>query len=495
MHHRASSWPFALAFGMLAAVLPWLVTYPPLTDLPQHLAQIVSLEKVLGGHGEGLILTPWYYPNTLAYLPIYLFWQVLDPLDAGRAVLSLFLCTSVLASHALAVARSRPIPNWLIATPLVFNASLYWGFLPFLIGWPFFCLYLIVAEWPESHRKSAALMAIAVAIYFSHSLWFLMLNAWVLIVWLRKRALPGLRPLLPLLPAWGMAAAWYPSLAEKRSASVDTAPHWTSLPAERLWPDALADAAFGGVYGNLEVAILLMMGLWMAAAIFQNRKTLTRDSDQPMLVAGLAMFFAYVILPDKYMNTIVFNARWLSFSLALLLIALPAPRLHRVAQRALSVVGAASFLALWLTTCKAWIDFDREDTVGIGEVLAGIKREHLVLGLDFQRGSLNVKGLPTLHFFAYAEVLHGATLSFSFSEHYSGIVQYKGRRETGWKRGLLLEPGQARIAAVRHFDRVVMSGDDSQHDFWSQYLQLEPVGRNNGLWRLYRPRASAIDAE
>lgn len=491
--NRQGHWQFVLAtaVALAAAAVPWFSTYPPVTDLPQHLAQIASLESVLGGHGGGMIMTPWYYPNTLVYLPLYVLWKIFDPALVGRSILSLILFISIAASYALASARRRPIENWLLSTTLIFNVSLYWGFLPFLFGWPFICLYLVLAGKADGHRNAFALTAVALFVYFSHSLWFLMLNAWVFVLWIDRPSVARLRMFVPLLPAWALTAVWYPSLSAMRKATTETAAFWHTFGAERFAPEAFTDAALGGIHGDLEGAILIVICIWMGVGIVQNRRSLAECIDRPLLIAGLLMLLAYLILPNAYMNTIVFNKRWLSFSLVLLLIALPAPRIPGVPQRVFGVIGLACFLALWLSTCKAWHDFDREDTVGFDEVLAGVKRGHRVLGLDFQRGSMNVKGRPTLHFFAYAEALRGASLSFSFAEHYSGIVQYQGVRPKAWKRGLVFDSALASIDDVRHFDRVIMSGDQMQHRVWSGRLQLEAVGSGDGNWRLYRPRTSS----
>jgi len=64
------SWgpPVLLLLTIVVAILPfWVVSVPPSTDLPQHLSQIFLFEETLAGNRPELIVTPWYYPNTLVY--------------------------------------------------------------------------------------------------------------------------------------------------------------------------------------------------------------------------------------------------------------------------------------------------------------------------------------------------------------------------------------------------------------------------------------------
>lgn len=163
------TWPDPLLIvAMIATVMPvWFVAIPPATDLPQHLGQIFLLEETLAGARPELVVTPWFYPNTLIYALLYAFWQLTDPLAAGRITLSVLAGSWVLATYVLCASRQRPVANWLIGVPLVFNFLFYWGLLNFIVGWPIFCLFITVAGSKGARFKPIQLTVIALLLYYA----------------------------------------------------------------------------------------------------------------------------------------------------------------------------------------------------------------------------------------------------------------------------------------------------------------------------------------
>lgn len=176
-----------LMLALVAAVLPfWTTALPPATDLPQHLGQMYLLDQTLAGARPDLVVTPWFYPNTLIYAPLYAFWKLLDPIGSGRLMMSALAASWLCATWLLCATYRRPVENWLLGTPLVFNFLFNWGLLNFLIGWPLFCLLMVVVASPDSRRRSVLLLLVALLLYYAHALWFVMANAWIALQMLQR---------------------------------------------------------------------------------------------------------------------------------------------------------------------------------------------------------------------------------------------------------------------------------------------------------------------
>jgi hypothetical protein len=109
-----------------------------------------------------------------------------------------------------------------------------------------------------------------------------------------------------------------------------------------------------------------------------------------------------------------------------------------------------------------------------------------VLGLDFVQRSEIVCGRPYLQAFAYAQVLHGSRLNFSFAEHHSGIVSFAvedSRRP--WTLGLEWLPHLVKYRDFFQFDYVLMSGSEAIHREIGSLPVLSRV-TSGGIWQLYR---------
>ena len=482
-----SAWrTWAVGFVVLFAVACpfWVVSVPPSTDLPQHLSQIFLLEEALAGGRPDLIPTPWYYANTLVYWLIYGFWQIADPLTAGRLTLSALATGWLLGSYALVRLRRRHIENWLIGVPLVFNFLFYWGLVNFLSGWPVFCLFILVTSGRPGRRQMLLMAGTACLLYYAHALWFLMANLWLIARIVGRQARSWHLSLLPMLPTWVLACIWYPMLtAARRGSGVETGEYWGRMALERLDLNYLANAAQGGLQGSLEPTYLLILVGWMVVAVVTRWRRIDDEADRPLLLAALVLILAFWVLPEKYMNTIFFNERWLPCGLTLLLLALPPPRVPRLYGL---TVGIALTVIFSLATIKSWRAWDEEEMGGFLAAVGQLRQEDRVFGMEMVGGSTFIKGRPGLQLSSYAQALRGCDTNFSFTEHYTGIVQYRNQIPVNPTRKLISFPYQTRPEHLVGFNRVLINGDADAHEFARQRLNLEPMDDNSATWRLYR---------
>jgi hypothetical protein len=181
------------------------------------------------------------------------------------------------------------------------------------------------------------------------------------------------------------------------------------------------------------------------------------------------------------MSTILFAQRWAPGAALLLLLALPMPRLPRLAT-ALPIIALAAVLAV---TCWTWRQFDAE-TTGLEQSLAAIRPPCRLLWLSFSSSEL-MKTHPFVQIGAYAQAIDGCELSFSFTEHRSEIVTLEGQRKITWTQGLEWLPEMARSSDTKQFDSILLEGPEEVHAQLPSVLQIRPL-TSEGRFRLYTPK-------
>lgn len=497
MENDKSNTSTVLVLWLIAAtatIAPyWATTLPLSIDLPQHLAQVWLLDETIAGARTGLVVTPWYYPNTLVYWVLLGYWKLFPPLVAGRIMLSTLAIAWLTGSLALQHYRCRPIENWFIAAPIAFCFLFNWGLLNFLIGWPIFCAFLLVTSSPRFAGQTVVVGCVALLLYFAHALWFLMANAWLVASFANARKARALRLICSTLPTWLLAAVWYPKLADARNSSgIETGLLWGAMPSERLDFEKICNSMLGSITGAPEPVVTLVLLVWIAFGIATGLKYRDRDTDHPLLLAAVLMILGYWAFPETFMNTIFFNQRWLPIGITLLALALPAPPFGRAIAAPL---GVACLIWLSVSTIQAWQDWEDEHLPGFFEALSSIDPNDRILALNLNDGSLYLKGRPGLHLFAYAQTLRHADIFFSFTEHYSGPVQFHPAPPPNRERALVSFPGLATAANTSGYTKVLISGNDTMQHHYEKKLKLVPIEQSAaGLWRLYRTSNQAKSA-
>jgi hypothetical protein len=467
------------------AILPIVLTeFPPSTDLPQHIAQVRLFLDTLKSPG-GPYVIQWLAPNNLVYSLILMLWSVLPVAYVGPAVLVLIIFLWIAAIFLLAAGKGRSTEAAILASLLVFNQSFYWGFLNFMTGFPVFVLWFALttkAPGRRSWKYYAGLVGISFLLYGGHALWLAAGGAWLVLIGLLKKikVKEFLLRLATIIPCGLVALLWYPRLSNSRAASgFDVAPHWSPL-FDRL--SSFVDAAFGGIRGPVEIMVFVFLYGWCGLSVWQNRRRLGGLIEKDMLAAGGFFLAIVIIAPDKFMNTIFFGSRWFPIALIFLLLSLPVPSIRRPSAKTVALAIAAAF---FLITTIAWHKYATEDLSGLRESLEHIPSSSTVLGLDLIKNSEIIKGRPFLQLFAYAQVFKGCELSFSFAEHYSGLVAYKAKREVSWTPGLEWFAAKVKRSDFGFFDYVLVNSLERDHKTLSSFNELLPM-TNSGRWRLYK---------
>ena len=477
-----------LALVTAAAVaLPFaIVRFPPATDLPQHVAQLRLFLDAMGNPHSAYRIQ-WFTPYNLVYALLGIAWVCCGPLTAGRMALLALGLLWVAATHLLAAERRRPPEAAALASLLFFSPILYWGFVSFAMGWPVFLLWLVVTTRAPAERftwrPALALFGGAVLLYMSHALWFAAGMTWLALHSIVFRvpwriAAWRVASVSPILVA---AALWYPHLAASGFVS-DTV--WTSTPIERLSFAWLASTAAGGLRGPAKYAMLATLLGWIGLSAWQHRRTFWYLVDRELLLAGALCSAGALLLPYEYMNTIEFAERWTPPALALLVLAVPRPAVKPLILRA---AACAVVVVFSLSTALAWNRFERTELSGLQESLAALPDSPRVVELDLLKGSAVVDKWPFLHVYAYAQVLHGGTLYFSFAAFAPMPVILKDRRNPPWAAGRAWGAEVKDLADLRFFDFAIVGGDADLQERYAALASLTPVTQD-GVWRLYRIR-------
>jgi hypothetical protein len=88
----SGSWGLLLIASALAAIPVWLSTYPPMTDLPQHAAQVALLRNLHNPafRFSGLFWINWFTPYLLSDLLLYAITSVPGIVTGCKLLVSVF---------------------------------------------------------------------------------------------------------------------------------------------------------------------------------------------------------------------------------------------------------------------------------------------------------------------------------------------------------------------------------------------------------------------
>ena len=465
------------------AALPFLlVKFPPITDLPQHAAQIRLFGEAVG-RPDSPYRIQWMTPYSLVYTVVGASWLIFGPENAGRfGMLAIAVLWTILL-HLLAARLKRPPLAAALASVLFFGHILYWGFYQFAFGWLVFLGFqlLLRVEFKSRWKEALAFFGAWIVLYFAHIFWFLAALGWLGVThfFIRRDIKTLFLRTAGAAPFLILAAAWYPNLATYGFKSETL---WFTVPFERLLPTWLAEASFGGLKGALEPVVFGLIVTWILLAWLPNRKRLISNSDKNLLVLSALFFLAALVLPDKHTNTIQFCQRWVPPGLVFLLLGLPE---IKVRKTILTAAVVASLLVFFGLTAVNWLAFEKSELSGLDRSLTTLPRNQHVIGLSFMRESAIVRERPFIQVFAYAQVYRGGELNFSFADFGPSLVIYKKPRRLDWTSALEWFPERAKKSDLLSFDYALISGDEGIHAAAVRDRSLTPL-TSSGRWRLYQ---------
>ena len=476
-----SYWAVGLFAGLAQGLPLLLVRFPPVTDLPQHLAQTHDLFRVLEGAPQ-LLVSP-IAPQGFVYWLLAAFSLIAPPLVVGRLVLWLLLAATVAMITLWARREKRTPVVSMLASLAVGGTALRWGLLPFLAGFSVFLGFWLLYT-SRSRRHWGWLIFLGFLLYSAHLLWLAFACLAVLLRLARGKG-GSIRQQIPsaltLLPA-GLLTLFYTASSQGfwgEGASniwVHYARWWWRFDL-RINSKYLGLGAFSllGLLLTSALGIYLFAGLWRC----WKERNQTENQGSELAIPTLLALACYCLLPEQFSYIIQFASRWHAPFVVLAVLALPEPR-----QRIWS-----SFYPILFTLCigqrsVGWINFEEQEMSGLEKSLDLIPKDALVLGLDLvQRSSLGER--PFLQTFAYSESLSDASTNFSFTRHSSSYVQQRKKIASPFTPGLEWRAHRVTPSDVAQSEYVLVNALPKMHSKFQSKFNVENVTRT-GRWQLYR---------
>lgn len=424
----------ALCAGSIVPL--WYVDYPPIQDLPQHLAAI----RVLHDFDDPALGFARYFEIDLfrtQYLAYYLAadWlaYLLNVELANRVLVSVSLVATPYALRALLSALGRDPRLCVLCLPLLYNAHLILGFLNFLLSIPLaiYGLALAVRQRRAPTRgRALGLALVSLVCFYCHVVPFALLGLGVGLIALQRRPADIALSLLPLAPSGVAALVWLahsPAGQATLTAATgaESGPKPMFQPPQRALselPRWMTDVLSGDLDRQLLYVWAGVVGLCLIASLLGGLLGATSDAPDRVgrsLARRLSLLsplcaLSYFVAPTSYDWIWPIAQRFPLLCALLSLIAigrLPRPLAHGVVLAG-ALLGAAHFHFIG----TAFSAFDREEVGDFEEALAHIPKGQRVVGLIFDRHSRHVAFSPFIHFVAYYQARKGGAVMFTFAD-------------------------------------------------------------------------------
>lgn len=476
-----------LAMVLLAAAPLWIGGgYLPMVDMPQHAAQIAALRQLLAGNETftALFEINWFTPYLLGYFLLYVLSLVLPLTLATQllvtcAVVSVPLLTGALLRAAGADERWK----WL-AIPASFSFAFYWGFLTFMLAFPFALLFLLnairYAQAPNL-RNSVFIAVFAVFLFFCHIIALAFAGAvalgYVLASSARDwrsvviRMLPFAAP-LPLMAAWLLIT--YQAEPVARQAPIVYGPllnRFIMLLVQPAGREALSPAICAIVTGS--VVLLPMLG----------GSTPSRRIERWLPFGlGLLIFFA---IPAYALNAAFLYQRLGLFLVPLWLLGWDAPA---AGARRLEWLGVL-VVVFWIVTSVARFAAFARESESFRAILAQMEPGKRVAGMVFDNRSALFATPVYMHFPAWYQATRHGIVDFNFADFFPQPVRYRAdagpriNEQLGWYPTAF--DWEAHGGARYDYFLIKASFDVSPAIFKERRASVELVARS-GWWWLYR---------
>jgi hypothetical protein len=386
--------------SVLAIVPLWVPFHPPMTDIPQHAAQVALLRNLQDpSFGfAGLFRVVWFTPYLVGYALVYALTPFLGIVSACKLVVSLALLAIPL-STALVLGEVGSSKHWaLLTVPALYGFSYQWGFLNYLVAAPLGMLLLWLTM-RHVHRPSARrcvwLAVLANLLFFCHALvcaFFLAIaGCYIYFELERNRFLVTLQRAAPLLTVLGVASIWtLGSLASPVAQSVRWDLGWfdtNDVYYGRLaiWANSMSPGwgrltgFFPRLFGLLPGPICTLWGVLVFSLPLVAGQKFSRRMTRwiPFVLCAVAL----LLVPSYCFGTAFVYQRLTVFALPFYLLALTdAPRARSTSPVPVALLAVVSIAVnLWQTTRY------EAQARGFDEVLRTMEPGERALSLVFDR--------------------------------------------------------------------------------------------------------------
>jgi len=416
-----------VAASLLATIPVWMVSFPPMVDLPGHAAEIALLRNL---HDPGfrfadLFWVNWFTPYLFGYILLYGLVPLFGIVAACKIVVAVALAALPL-STAVLMRETGADAYWALLTiPAMYGFSYNWGFLNFLVATPIGLLFLafVIRHTRKPGLRSSVFVALfSILLFFSHALIYLFFGAIACIYAVletrsfRKAALA----VTPMAAAFPLILLWY--LRTRSDPGTQEAVYW-----DLGWITSPDPHAWGGRLTGFFPRLLGLWPPWLSVAIGIALCALpflagVRLSKRLAVWAPLAVCAAVLVFaPAGGHSGWGLYHRFTVCALPFFLIGMEKSPVTRPAWR----VAPVFLLVAWMTiTISASLRYEAEAR-GFKQVLSAMKPNERALTLMFIRTN---KGSPTpvfLHFPAWYGATKQGLVDWSFAQFPVELVRFR----------------------------------------------------------------------
>lgn len=411
-----------LAFAVAVTAPAWIVKYPPIQDMPFHLAAIRvihSFHDPAYGFDQEFVLQLGRTQYVFYYLVAGLLSYLVGVVKANIFLMCCYLGGTPLALRALLRELGKDERLAILCVPLLANVMFLFGLLPFVLGVPllFWGLALSVRWFDRFQLKDGVLLAcVAVALFYSHVFPFGLfgLGFAAMFPWSRPRRWIGAG--LPTVPALLALVRW----TVGTDAGQLTAGALRPGPEDHVQP---LNAAIPGAYQWLtdiwhdqsDELVLVLLGV--LAILVTGFAAGDRDRSKPVArfytLLPVACIYFYLTLGEQHGYIWLISQR---FPILGIMCALPLLRFPQGMRGWLGTAGALAVAAMSVvTTCKHFIAFQLDDVGDFDDALEAMAPRKKVAALIYDRGSSVQNYAPFLHFGSYYQVEKGGVVQFTYA--------------------------------------------------------------------------------
>jgi hypothetical protein len=419
MNEREHWWPTVLAIGItLLAPLPVLIIpYLAMTDLPQHFATLSILVNL---HNPAYGFDKFYeldFSKSLYIVPYLIGWALSYLMSiemALRVVVYLSLITYPLGVLAMLRAQGKPALLALLAIPLVFNFSTFWGFinLNLAVGVAFFAFALFSREQPTL-RSEIALFILCLINTATHLYGAAFILGYAGLWWIFGTGPKTVRRFLPLLPCLVGAALWM-SMWQK-GIGVHTT-QWTPLSDKIL---KLQNSVLGGYKDWSETWVLCgfsaLAALFAIYGFWRHRQDLGNflNADRVVTIYIVLNGFAFLALPLHLPTAKFVYMRHIIIAFCMIPLVVPPDFVRKLAIIAVPLLTSLAILSIG----NAWYHLFRFDfeAYNFNHIVDRTPREARMIQITLDPYGGVMKTAPYLHFLAYIQGKKGGVIATSFA--------------------------------------------------------------------------------
>ena len=483
--HSSKRLLLALCFCITLTVAPFCVTeFIPVTDFSQHLNQAQIFYKTFYSGSDTFELN-YFAPNTLVYYILFILLHFFPAQLAGKICLILLLQTGIAAVFFLAHSEKCKASQAVLGACFLFNTSFYWGFMPFMSGWPVFCLFWV---WTRKsmdmpwHTLFIQGSFLSLFLGWSHNLWLLAAFAWMMylsVTCYRKGDSDWIkRYFFPFLPAFFVSLIWFFSWWQmKVSVGVTFSGIYVFSLIQKILP--LYFILFSNVpmHGSLPGIALLMVVYFAIMSIVRHKE----KANIALVATGYIAFLFSFIAPYYYANTIFFAQRWLPYAMIFMILSLG---IGEKKEDLRTAVCMAFFLAFVLMQTNAWVAFENNELLGWKDCLKSVPVPAKVVYVDHKRKSQYFRFYPFWQFVGYIELL-GCETNFSFAFHNNGIARFKDKSRI-LKQESYNDMAELERSELKSFDYAVLHGDkEHKRQFLNRFPELKETS-STGFWHSFK---------